>query len=139
MVPGNPGSTTVSPHVQHDRLHNRLSNTSPAVNQQIMPTLHFLLPEGGQHTVQSDADSVMEAALEHAIPGIDADCGGVCSCATCHVVVHPDWQSKVGPATDAEQEILRFEDDIQPASRLSCQIPLTADLDGLIVEVRPLR
>ena len=77
----------------------------------------------------------MEAATDHGVDGIDADCGGVGSCATCHVRVKPEWMDKVGPPEEFEQDILDLEDNANECSRLSCQIDITDELDGLVVEV----
>ena len=77
--------------------------------------------------------SVMEAAIANMIPGIDADCGGACACATCHVYVAEDWLKKLKPKDDMEDSMLDFADDVQDNSRLSCQILLSDDLDGIEV------
>jgi len=75
----------------------------------------------------------MEAAVKHAVPGIDADCGGACACATCHVYVSEAWRAAVGDANEIEQSMLDFADNVKPNSRLSCQIKVTSALDGLVV------
>ena len=77
--------------------------------------------------------TVMEGAVKHNIPGIDADCGGACACATCHVYVDPEWLDKVGTASAMEESMLDFAEGVEPNSRLSCQIKVTDELDGLIV------
>jgi 2Fe-2S ferredoxin len=77
--------------------------------------------------------TVMEGAVKNNIPGIDADCGGACACATCHVYVDPAWLEKVGAASAMEESMLDFAEGVQPNSRLSCQIKVTDDLDGLKV------
>ncbi|MEX2468276.1 MAG: 2Fe-2S iron-sulfur cluster-binding protein [Pseudohongiellaceae bacterium] len=77
--------------------------------------------------------SVMLAAVTNGVPGIDADCGGACSCATCHVYVDEAWLSAVGPPNPTEEAMLSLSADRQPNSRLSCQIPVTEALDGLVV------
>ncbi len=77
--------------------------------------------------------SVMETAIANGVPGIDANCGGACSCATCHVFVDPQWLETVGEAGPMEKDMLEFVDAVQPNSRLSCQIRITSDLDGLVV------
>lgn len=77
--------------------------------------------------------SVMEAAIANMIPGIDADCGGACACATCHVYVAQDWLKKLKPKDDMEDSMLDFADDVQDNSRLSCQILLSDELDGIEV------
>ncbi|MBV9993617.1 MAG: 2Fe-2S iron-sulfur cluster binding domain-containing protein [Caulobacteraceae bacterium] len=77
--------------------------------------------------------SVMEGAIKNNIPGIDADCGGACACATCHVYVDEAWREKVGERSDMEESMLDFAENVQPNSRLSCQIKVSDELDGLIV------
>lgn len=77
--------------------------------------------------------SVMEAAISHMIPGIDADCGGACACATCHVYVSDEWIGKLKPKDDMEDSMLDFADGVQDNSRLCCQILLSDDLDGIEV------
>ncbi len=97
------------------------------------------ITEDGDHVIAEDADgSLMQVARDHDIEGIDGACGGVCSCATCHVKVKAEWLAKVGKATEEEQDLLDLEDDTDERSRLSCQIEITDELDGLIVEVAPL-
>jgi len=77
--------------------------------------------------------SVMETAIANGVPGIDANCGGACSCATCHVFVAEDWLDKVGEPGPMEQGMLEFVDAAKPNSRLTCQIRVAEDLDGLVV------
>jgi len=81
--------------------------------------------------------SLMEAARSNAVKGILADCGGGCACATCHVYVDPQWQGIVGPPDDIEAGILDMTEGMKPTSRLSCQIKLRPELDGLRVTVAP--
>lgn len=78
-------------------------------------------------------ESVMEAAVRNNIPGIDADCGGACACATCHVYVDPAFLAKTGEQEAMEQSMLDFADGVQENSRLSCQISVSDDLEGLTV------
>ena len=77
----------------------------------------------------------MEGAVKNLIPGIDADCGGACACATCHVHVDPQWAVKLPAKQDMEETMLDFAQELQPTSRLSCQIKVTPELDGLIVRM----
>ena len=79
----------------------------------------------------------MRAAVDHNVPGIDADCGGACACATCHVYVDPDWLPKTGARTEMEESMISFAAATQENSRLSCQIPFTGELDGLKVTIAP--
>lgn len=78
-------------------------------------------------------ETVMETAIKNSIPGIDADCGGACACATCHVYVDPSFMEKVGTPEDMEQSMLDFAENVTENSRLSCQIPISEDLEGLTV------
>lgn len=79
--------------------------------------------------------TVMEGAVKNNIRGIDADCGGACACATCHVYVDDAWAEKTGKASVMEESMLDFANDLQPTSRLSCQIIVSDALDGLIVRM----
>ena len=77
----------------------------------------------------------MEAAKLNLIPGIEAECGGACACATCHVYVSDEWRAKTGKPSEMEEDMLDFAFDVRETSRLSCQVKVTAELDGLIVSV----
>jgi len=77
----------------------------------------------------------MLTAIKNNVSGIDADCGGACACATCHVYVDSSWVHRLPPMSDMEKGMLDFAPDIKPTSRLSCQIEVNGDLDGLIVEL----
>jgi 2Fe-2S ferredoxin len=91
---------------------------------------------GCEHLVDvAPGMSVMEGAKKYGIPGIDADCGGGCSCGTCHVYVDSLWQARVGPRNALEEATIEFASEVQPNSRLSCQIAVTDDLDGLVVRM----
>jgi len=104
-----------------------------------MAKITFITPEGETIVVENAEGNLMELATYNDVEGIDASCGGVCSCGTCHVRVHKDWLEKVGPRTKAERELLELEDEADDRSRLSCQIEVTEEMDGLIVEVAPLQ
>lgn len=80
-----------------------------------------------------NGQSVMEGAVRENLPGIDAECGGVCACATCQVHVDPDWLDRLPPKTEAEQSMLDFAVNVQENSRLSCQIKVGPEIEGLIV------
>src|SRR5690606_37139720 len=98
------------------------------------PRVTFISAAGNQQTVEiPNGLSVMEGAIKHNVPGIDADCGGACACATCHVYVDPAWQDKVPPKGEMEASMLEFALDVKDNSRLSCQIHVTSALDGLVV------
>ncbi len=82
-----------------------------------------------------NGSTVMENAIKNSVPGIEAECGGACACATCHVYVDEDWAERVGQPEPMEEDMLDFAYDVRPTSRLSCQIKVTDDLDGLVVSV----
>jgi 2Fe-2S ferredoxin len=99
-----------------------------------MPKITFNDSSGAGRTVETELGStVMETAIRNNIPGIEAECGGACACATCHVYVDEAWREKVGGPSPMEEDMLDFGYDVRPSSRLSCQIKVTEDLDGLVV------
>ena len=99
-----------------------------------MPKITYIDSAGATRTVEADVGAtVMETAIKNGVPGIEAECGGACACATCHVYVDEAWREKTGVATPMEQDMLDFAYDVRPNSRLSCQIKVTAELDGLMV------
>ncbi|HLY47168.1 MAG TPA: 2Fe-2S iron-sulfur cluster-binding protein [Stellaceae bacterium] len=103
-----------------------------------MPTIIYVEFGGREHRVEVPVgSSVMRGAVNNNIPGIDADCGGECACATCHVYVDDAWLAKTGapPAGSQEASMLSFAALAQPNSRLSCQITVSEALDGLIVRL----
>ena len=101
-----------------------------------MAKITYIEHTGTQHTLEvKTGQSVMEGAVKNNIPGIDADCGGACACATCHVYVDEAWTDKTGTASVMEESMLDFAQDLRPNSRLSCQIIVSDALDGLIVRM----
>ncbi|HCG70683.1 MAG TPA: 2Fe-2S ferredoxin [Gammaproteobacteria bacterium] len=101
-----------------------------------MPKITFIEHNGTQHTVDAEVGkSLMQAAMDNLVPGIDADCGGECSCATCHVMVNAEWLAKTGGADEAEDSMLDLNPERAENSRLSCQMMVSDDLDGLIVDL----
>lgn len=99
-----------------------------------MPKITFIDSTGTARTIDAAVGAtVMESAIKHAVPGIEAECGGACACATCHVYVADEWSAKVGKAQPMEDDMLDFAFDVKPTSRLSCQIKVTNELDGLTV------
>ena len=99
-----------------------------------MPKITFIDQDGISRDVEAKAGStIMEAAVQNMIPGIDADCGGACACATCHVYVADEWAKKLKPKDDMEESMLDFAEEVQEHSRLSCQILVTDELDGIVV------
>ena len=90
--------------------------------------------QGTARTVEAENGStVMETAVRNAVPGIEAECGGACACATCHVYVDEAWREKTGEPAPMEEDMLDFAFDVRPNSRLSCQIKVKPELDGLVV------
>ena len=101
-----------------------------------MLNITFIDAQGESRTVEAETGStVMETAIRNAIPGIEAECGGACACATCHVYVDEAWTEVVGEPEAMEEDMLDFAYDVQPNSRLSCQIKVRDELDGLVVRV----
>jgi len=99
-----------------------------------MPKIKYIEHNGKEHEVDVPVGwSVMEGAVKNLIPGIDADCGGACACATCHVYVAEGWLAKMPPKQDMEETMLDFAQDLEPNSRLSCQLKVTPEFDGLTV------
>jgi 2Fe-2S ferredoxin len=101
-----------------------------------MPKINYIGADGTSRTIEAEAGStVMEAAIKHGVPGIEAECGGACACATCHVYVDEAWLATVGGPSPMEEDMLDFGYDVKSNSRLSCQIKVTAEIDGLVVRV----
>lgn len=101
-----------------------------------MPNVHFVLPGGQVQTVDAKDDwSLMEAAREAGVPGIVAECGGRGLCSTCHVVVEESWLDIVGPPNELEMITLDMAPDVTDASRLSCQVKVRPEFEGLRVRV----
>jgi ferredoxin, 2Fe-2S len=101
-----------------------------------MPKLTFVAFDGTDFVVDAQSGStVMENAVRNSVPGIEAECGGACACATCHVYVDEAWAEKVGKPEAMEEDMLDFAFEVGPTSRLSCQIKMSDGLDGLIVRV----
>ena len=99
-----------------------------------MPKITYIEHDGTTHTVEAEIGAtVMETALKGGVTGIVAECVGSCTCATCMVYVDEAWTDKLGKRNDEEEDQLDFAFDVKPNSRLSCQIKVTEDLDGLIV------
>lgn len=99
-----------------------------------MPQVTFIDAHGESRTVEGEAGAtVMEVAIRNGVPGIEAECGGACACATCHVYVDEAWTGKTGSPEPMEEDMLDFAFEVKPTSRLSCQIKLRDELDGLVV------
>lgn len=94
----------------------------------------FIEHNGTRRQVEVEAGtSLMEAAVDHLIPGIDGDCGGACACATCHLYIDAAWLDKLPPVSDMEASMLDIAEGDGPGSRLGCQIKLSDALDGIVV------
>ena len=103
-----------------------------------MPRIKYIEVTGNEHDIEVPIGfSVMAGAVQNMVPGIDAECGGACACGTCHVVVDPEWQFKLPPKQEMEAAMLEFVAEPQDGSRLSCQLQVTSDLDGLTVRIPP--
>ncbi len=102
-----------------------------------MAKITYIEHSGTEHVVDvASGLTVMEGARDNNVPGIDGDCGGACACSTCHVYVHPDWVSKIPEMDDMEEDMLDFAFEPDMArSRLTCQVKVTDDMDGLIVHI----
>lgn len=101
-----------------------------------MPKITYIAADGAETVVDAPAGStVMENAIKHMVSGIEAECGGACACATCHVYVDEAWTGVTGSPEPMEEDMLDFAYDVQPTSRLSCQIKVTDAMDGLIVRI----
>lgn len=101
-----------------------------------MARVIYVQPDGGTRSVDVlNGQSVMEGATRNNVAGILADCGGACSCATCHVYVDEAWIDRVGPPSALEESMLEYAEGVAANSRLSCQIRMTDAIDGLVVQI----
>ncbi|SRR5579883_1012327 len=99
-----------------------------------MVKITFIDFEGTARAVEAEVgETVMETAIKHGVPGIEAECGGACACSTCHVYIEDAWRERVGEPSPMEEDMLDFAYGVQSNSRLSCQIKVSDDLDGLTV------
>ena len=100
-----------------------------------MAKITFIDTAGTARTVEGEVGStVMETAIKNVVPGIEAECGGACACSTCHVYIDDAWREKVGEPSLMEEDMLDFAYEVKPSSRLSCQIKVSEELDGLVVK-----
>jgi 2Fe-2S ferredoxin len=101
-----------------------------------MPTILYIAPDGAEHRVPVDAGmTLMEGAVINDVPGIVGQCGGICSCATCHCYVEGGWFATLPPASEGEREMIEKAYDLRPESRLGCQVVVTEDLEGMVVRM----
>jgi len=96
----------------------------------------FIEADGTAHGIEiAEGWSLMEGAVKNRVPGIDADCGGACACATCQVYVDAAWREKLPPKGEMEETMLDFAPDVRSESRLSCQLRMTSALDGIVLRL----
>tara|TARA_B100000686_G_C16418930_1_gene776144 strand:- start:434 stop:754 length:321 start_codon:yes stop_codon:yes gene_type:complete len=101
-----------------------------------MPKITYIEQSGKSHEIEVPTElSVMEGAIQNNVPGIDADCGGACACATCHVYVDEKWFDKLPKKDETEQDMLDMAFQPNKFSRLSCQITVTDEMEGLVVKL----
>ena len=101
-----------------------------------MPKITYVEHTGFRHDVEAENGfTVMEMAIRNSVPGITAECGGACACATCHVYVDDAWTETAGAPSAMEEDMLDFAHDVRPNSRLSCQIKVKPEFDGLTVHI----
>ena len=101
-----------------------------------MTKVTFITHDGARYDVDAaNGSTAMETAIRHSVPGIDAECGGACACATCHVYVDETWAEAVGEPEAMEEDMLDFAFEMKPNSRLSCQIKISGELDGLVLRL----
>ncbi len=99
-----------------------------------MPKVKYIEFNGKEHDIDvPEGWTLMEGAVKNMVPGIDADCGGACACATCHVYIDPAWEAKMPEKSEMEESMLDFALDVKSNSRLSCQIRVTDEMDGLVI------
>ena len=100
-----------------------------------MPEITFITQGNETIKVSANSGSIMTVAVENNVSGIDGDCGGVCSCATCHVHLNPEDIERIGAASEIEKDMLELDDNANEYSRLGCQIPINDTFDGLVLKV----
>jgi 2Fe-2S ferredoxin len=101
-----------------------------------MAKITYIEFSGAAHVADvAPGTTLMQGAKDNNIPGILADCGGCCVCGTCHVYIEPNWRAQLAQRTEIETATIEFSSDVEPYSRLACQITITAELDGLVVRM----
>ena len=101
-----------------------------------MAKITCITKDGKEHSFDAeDGTTVMEVAIKNSVEGIDADCGGACACATCHVYLQGDWAEKLKEREEMESDMLDFAHEVEESSRLCCQIKVSDEIDGLVVKV----
>ena len=103
-----------------------------------MARITYVEYNGTEHEIEvPTGTSIMQGAVNHLIPGIEGDCGGLCACGTCHVYIDPQWAGITGESDELEAGMLEFAFDVMETSRLSCQIKVSADMEGMRVRMPP--
>lgn len=121
---------------QFDLLNDKSSPQHETDRISLMTKLTIVAFDGTRYDLDAaNGSTVMENAVRNSVPGVEAECGGACACATCHVYVEDAWAERVGPPSPMEEDMLDFAYEVKPTSRLSCQIKVTDELDGLVVNV----
>ncbi len=101
-----------------------------------MPKITFVAPDGTRFDIDAETGAtLMETAVRNAVPGVEAECGGACACATCHVYIEESFMPVVGEPEIMEEDMLDLAYDTRATSRLSCQVPITDEMDGMVVTV----
>jgi len=101
-----------------------------------MPTITLIEFNGQQHTIDAEpGKTLMQNAMDNMVPGIDADCGGACACGTCHCFIEDQWSNATGDTNALEESMLGMRPDRAESSRLSCQIDVSANMDGMVVRL----
>ena len=101
-----------------------------------MPIINYIEFNGKEHAVDvAEGVSLMQGAMDNMIEGLVAECGGCGVCCTCHCMIDPEWSEVVGEANDEENELLEMLDVREPTSRLSCQVQVTDEMDGMVVRL----
>jgi 2Fe-2S ferredoxin len=101
-----------------------------------MPKITFITHDGGEHAIDAPCgQTVMQAAVDNLVPSILGQCGGDCTCGTCHCYLGGDWPGRLPPASDEERAMLEFTLGVQENSRLSCQLHITEQLDGIVLRL----
>ena len=105
-----------------------------------MPTVIFTHSDGSVHGVEAEPGrSLMQIAVDNLVPGIDGECGGACSCATCHIKVEPAWHDRLPPRSSDEVFMLEGAQDVDDNSRLSCQLKMREEWEGLVLHIPALQ
>lgn len=101
-----------------------------------MGSITFIEHDGNEHKVEiEEGQTLMQLAMDNIVPGIDADCGGSCACGTCHVIIDEKWFSQSGKPNDPEAQMIEMTPEHSHTSRLSCQVTITENMDGMVVRL----